>query len=120
MNDTPTPRTDQKHEAICESWSNSVSSFPEMTEFAQQLERELTAVIEQLDCIRDTLAKMQYNHRYEREKMSRVIRRLVRYADRVAEKHPKAVTVNGQNARINGAMWLAQFDRENNNQPTEL
>jgi len=49
MKDTPTPRTDQKHEVICESWSNSVSSFPEMTEFARQLERELTAMTEQRD-----------------------------------------------------------------------
>jgi len=52
MKDTPTPRTDQKHEVICESWSNSVSSFPEMTEFARQLERELTAMTEQQDGLR--------------------------------------------------------------------
>lgn len=49
---TDTPRTDKKYESICESWSNSVSDFPEMTEFARQLERELTAAraeIERLD-----------------------------------------------------------------------
>ena len=63
--------------------------------------------------LRDTMAKMEYNHRYEREKMARVIRRLVRYADRVAERHPKAVTIHGQNARVQGGMWLAEFDRQN-------
>lgn len=70
--------------------------------------------------LRDTMAKMEYNHRYEREKMSRVIRRLVRYADRVAERHPKAVTIHGQNARVEGGMWLAEFDRQNDKtqQPT--
>jgi len=59
----------------------------------------------------DTIAKARYNHRYEREKMARVIRRLVRYADRVAERHPKAVTTHGQNARVAGGIWLAEFDR---------
>lgn len=63
--------------------------------------------------LRDTLAKMEYNHRYEREKMARVIRRLVRYADRVAERHPQAVTITGQNARVEGGIWLAEFDRQN-------
>jgi hypothetical protein len=67
----------------------------------------------EVDYLRETMAKMEYNHRYEREKMSRVIRRLVRYADRVAERHPQAVTVNGQNARVEGGMWLAEFDRQN-------
>jgi len=67
----------------------------------------------ELERIRDTMAKMEYNHRYEREKMSRVIRRLVRYADRVAERHPQAVTINGQNARVEGGIWLAEFDRQN-------
>ena len=63
--------------------------------------------------LRDTMAKMEYNHQYEREKMSRVIRRLVRYADRVAERHPQAVTIHGQNARVEGGIWLAEFDRQN-------
>ena len=62
--------------------------------------------------LRDTMAKMRYNHQCEREKMARVIRRLVRYADRVAERHPKAVTIHGQNARVEGGMWLAEFDRQ--------
>lgn len=53
MNDTP--RTDQKHEVICESWSNSVSSFPEMTEFARQLERELAEVTKQRDRLAEAL-----------------------------------------------------------------
>lgn len=63
--------------------------------------------------LRDTMAKMKYNHRCERDKMSRVIRRLVRYADRVAERYPKAVTIHGQNARVEGGIWLAEFDRQN-------
>ena len=75
-------------------------------DFARKLERER-------DTLRDTIAKMEYNHRYEREKMARVIRRLVRYADRVAERHPKAVTIHGQNARVEGGIWLAEFDRQN-------
>lgn len=62
---------------------------------------------------KDTMAKARYNHQYEREKMARVIRRLVRYADRVAERHPKAVTIHGQNARVEGGRWLAEFDQQN-------
>lgn len=64
------------------------------------------------DHLSDTMSKMQHNHAYEREKMSRVIRRLVRYADRVAERHPQAVTITGQNARVEGGLWLAQYERE--------
>ncbi len=65
------------------------------------------------DLLRGIIDKMEYNHRCERERMARVIRRLVRYADRVAELHPKAVTGNGQNARVEGGIWLAEFDRQN-------
>ena len=65
------------------------------------------------DYLRDTMAKMRYNHQCERERMARVIRRLVRYADRVAERHPKAVTISGQNARVEGGIWRAEFDRQN-------
>jgi len=63
--------------------------------------------------LRRTIELLRYNHRCERERMARVIRRLVRYADRVAERHPKAVTISGQNARVVGGMWLAEFDRQN-------
>ena len=65
------------------------------------------------ELLRDTMEKMRYNHQCERERMARVIRRLVRYADRVAERHPKAVTIHGQNARVEGGIWLAEFDRQN-------
>ena len=54
MKDTPTPRTDAKYESICESWEHQISDLPKMTEFARQLERELTAVTEQ----RDKLAEL--------------------------------------------------------------
>lgn len=68
--------------------------------------------ISEAQLLRDTMEKMQYNHHAEMLKMSRVIRRLVRYADRVAERHPKAVTIHGQNARVEGGIWLAEFDRK--------
>jgi len=69
-----TPRTDQKHEVICESWSSSVSSFPEMTEFARQLERELTAVTEQRDGLRSGID-------YASDQLSKVTKQ----RDRLAE-----------------------------------
>ena len=71
MNDTP--RTDQKYETICESWSNSVSDFPEMTEFARQIERELTAVTEQ------------------RDRLTEALERILEYQGRFAEEEPESI-----------------------------
>ena len=89
---------------------------PTLLEVVTKISNERTAIEEvatEADYLRDTMAKMEYNYRYEREKMARVIRRLVRYADRVADRHPKAVTICGQNARVEGGIWLAEFDRQN-------
>lgn len=90
-------------------WTNDKGPICQLCWAAQYPGKAAT----EADYLRDTMAKMEYNHRYEREKMARVIRRLVRYADRVAERHPKAVTICGQNARVEGAIWLAEFDRQN-------
>lgn len=72
----------------------------------------INELVDNLDSSNEVMAKMQYNHEYERKEMSRVIRRLVNYADRVAERHPQAVTIRGQNARVEGGIWLAKYDRE--------
>ena len=90
-------------------WTNDKGPICQLCWAAQYPSKAAT----EADYLRDTMAKMEHNHRYEREKMSRVIRRLVRYADRVAERHPKAVTICGQNARVEGGIWLAEFDRQN-------
>ena len=94
-----------------EVWERHADGRREL--FAEDLITKLNNLENANRLLRDTMGKMDYNHRYEREKMSRVIRRLVRYADRVAERHPQAVTSNGQNARVEGGLWLATFDRDN-------
>lgn len=57
------------------------------------------------------LPKREVELLHELEDAAKVIRRLVNYADKVAMKHPKAVTIPGQNARAAGGLWLASFDR---------
>jgi hypothetical protein len=46
------------------------------------------------------------------EEAAKIIRRLLSYADRTAEKHPQAVTHAGQNARVLAGIFLAKFERE--------
>ena len=47
------------------------------------------------------------------EAAAKIITRLLKYADKTAERHPNAVTVQGQSARADAGMWLAQFNRQN-------
>lgn len=68
---------------------------------------------EEVDELRERLTNLIAEFR----NVAPVVRRLVRYADRVAERHPEAVTVPGQNARVAGGLWLAKFDPERK-QPT--
>jgi chromosome segregation ATPase len=48
-----------------------------------------------------------------KQRAAKIIRRAVRYGDMVAEEHPSAVSYNGQCARSEGGIWLAEFDRQN-------
>jgi hypothetical protein len=48
---------------------------------------------------------------------AKIIRRLLTYADRTAEKHPQAVTSAGQNARVRADICLARFVRDNADNP---
>jgi hypothetical protein len=92
--DKPTPRTDQKYETICESWSNSVSNFPEMTEFARQLERELTAVTEQRDAVTLRLGNTQermFNAERQRDRLAEALERILEYQGRFAEEDPESI-----------------------------
>jgi hypothetical protein len=63
------------------------------------------------DLLRETIYKMEYCHKREIEAAACLIERLLRYADRVAERHPKAVTINGQFARADAGIWLAKYNR---------
>ena len=110
----PQPRTKMSTENETKLPTESGSDAPNCSavSFDPGSTRQLTRLT-QAELLRDTMEKMQYNHQCERERMARVIRRLVRYADRVAERHPKAVTIHGQNARVEGGIWLAEFDRQN-------
>ena len=90
------------------------SAAPSGSAFVEQAAQAAINTLQRdADRLRDTMEKMQYNHQADRERIARVIRRLVRYADRVAERHPRAVTGNGQAARTEGGIWLAEFDRQN-------
>lgn len=80
--------------------------------FAGPAKQGVSAKPSEADHLRSTIALMEYKHAYERKKTAQVIRRLVNYANRVAERFPQAVTVRGQTARIDGGMWLAEFDRK--------
>jgi hypothetical protein len=64
-----------------------------------------------LAVMRDTMAKMIYNHKAEMAEAARLITRLLRYANRVAERHPQAVTRNGQGARADAGIWLAAYEK---------
>lgn len=48
-----------------------------------------------------------------KQRAAKIMRRFVRYGDMVAEDHPSAVSYNGQCARAEGGIWLAEFDRQN-------
>jgi hypothetical protein len=104
--DVEEPREEGLDETACSACGNDPFAWEAAKCAINMMQRDL-------DRTKDTMAKMKYNHQYEREKMARVIRRLVRYADLVAERHPKAVTIHGQNARVVGGIWLDEFDRQN-------
>lgn len=80
--------------------------------FAGPAKSRVSAKPSEADHLRSTIAYMEYNHACERKKMAQVIRRLVNYANRVAERFPQAVTGRGQAARAEGGLWLAEFDRK--------
>jgi hypothetical protein len=63
------------------------------------------------DLLRETIDKMEYCHKRELDAAACLIERLLRYANRVAERHPKAVTINGQFARTDAGIWLAKYNR---------
>jgi hypothetical protein len=48
---------------------------------------------------------------------AKIIRRLLSYADRTVENHPRAVTSAGQNARVRAGIWLAGYERKNATNP---
>jgi hypothetical protein len=81
---------------------------------------EAAALIEELvsdlDKAREMLLGAQdlQNDLYEGAK---IIRRLLSYADRTAENHPRAVTSAGQNARVRAGIWLAQYESKNATNP---
>ena len=117
MKDTPTPRTDAKYESICESWEHQISDLPKMTEFARQLERELTAVTEQRDSIDSMYHKVikevlecdpipackredaQLESPWEviarvreqRDRLAEALERILDYQGRFAEEEPESI-----------------------------
>jgi hypothetical protein len=80
-----TPRTDEKYESICESWSNSVSDFPEMTEFARKLERELTAARAEIDMMGIRYAAAEMHHANNMQEVTAQRDRLAEALKHVAE-----------------------------------
>ena len=64
----------------------------------------------EIECVPAEFALKMENDLYEAAK---IMHRLLRYADKTAENHPKAVTSAGQNARVFAGIWLAKFEREN-------
>jgi len=64
----------------------------------------------EIECVPADFALRMENDLYEAAK---IMHRLLRYADKTAENHPKAVTSAGQNARVFAGIWLSKFEREN-------
>ena len=47
----------------------------------------------------------------EIDEAAKIIFCLANYADKVAENHPKLVTIRGQNARVKAGLWLASHNQ---------
>jgi len=74
-----------------------------------ELDRELHAKGVLADRYSDMLDLARKLER-ERDEGIRLVRRLLRYADKVGPKHP---TRAGQNARADAGLWLARIDPAN-------
>lgn len=68
----------------------------------------------QIECVPVEIARQLESDLYEGAK---IIRRLLSYADKTAENYPRAVTSAGQNARVRAGLWLAEFERKNQQNP---
>jgi hypothetical protein len=101
LEDRPTPETDAKVKEMASGgdWDDFLQS-----DFSRDLEPKLNYAIEYGNrCVAELNSEI--------DEAAKIIFCLANYADKVAENHPKLVTIRGQNARAKAGLWLASHNQ---------